>query len=81
MKEELNKKEKEIKLLNQNICEMESNLKNEMKQVLEKNDILEKDVKYLKVENENMKARLKDQENGLGSFKKAIAHLLTKKKS
>ena len=51
----LNKKEQEIILLNQNIREMKSNIKNEMKQVLEKNDILEKDVKYLKVENEKMK--------------------------
>ena len=49
-----------------------------MNQVLEKNNILEKDVKNLKVENENMKARLNDQEKELESFKKAIDSLVNK---
>ena len=59
VKKELEKKEKEIRKLDENFLEIENNLKKEIRNILEKNETIDKDVTYLKIENENLKAEIK----------------------
>ena len=47
VKKELEKKEKEIQKLNETILEMENNFKADVRNILEKNKIIEKDVTNL----------------------------------
>ena len=58
VKKELDRKGKDIKLLSETLCKMKMNLSIEIVKIVEKNEIIEKDVQYLKVENENLKAQL-----------------------
>ena len=72
MKKELDRKEKDIKLLSETLCKMKMNLSIEIEKIVAKNEIIEKDVQYLKVENENLKAQLKDSANEIENLKKEI---------
>ena len=63
VKKELDRKEKDIKLLSETLCKMKMNLSIEIEKIVAKNEIIEKDVQYLKVENGNLKAQLKDSAN------------------
>ena len=72
MKQELDGKEKEIKLLSETLREMQKSFSNAIENIVEKNETIEKDVQYLKVENENLKAQLKERESEIETFKKEI---------
>ena len=47
VKKELDGKEKEIKLLSETLREMQKNFSNAIENIVEKNEIIEKDVQYL----------------------------------
>ena len=70
MKKELDGKEKEIKLLSETLRKMQKNFSNAIENIVEENEIIEKDVQYLKVENENLKAQIKERESKIETFKK-----------
>ena len=72
MKKELDGKVKEIKLLSETLREMQKNFSNAIENIVEKNEIIEKDVQYLKVEKENLKAQIKERESEIETFKKEI---------
>ena len=72
VQKELDRKGKDIKLLSETLCKMKMNLSIEIEKIVAKNEIIEKDVQYLKVENENLKAQLKDSANEIENLKKEI---------
>ena len=77
VKKELEEKEKAINELTENILQMEENKRNEIKLLWDKNEINEKDLQFLKAENENLKERLDVKESEFKLFKEEINEWLS----
>ena len=72
VKKELEEKEKAINELTENILQIEENNRNEIKMLWDKNEINEKDLQFLKAENENLKERLDVKESEFKALKKKL---------